>query len=603
VDEQRSGRSAALSALSRAQLDELLTELLGRVHEVADTQERLGGLLDAVVGLAGDLGLDSVLQRIVDVAGQLVGAKYAALGVLGTGTDHRLSQFVTYGLSDAQREEIGHLPRGHGILGVIIDRPEPLRLMRIKDHPQTFGFPDNHPPMDTFLGTPIRIRDKVFGNLYLTEKQSPGGFTKQDEELVVALAAAAGVVIENARLYEVSAQRQQWLEAAAAITAALLGPVERDRALQLVADRARDVAGADRTAVLLRHSGDRLMVEVVSGLPDDDAVGTAVPTDETLPGGVLGTGRPRVVEDLADGSQISPGSAALPVGWPAEGALVLLPLPSPRGADGVLLMGWAPANAHRLRGIDLQMPAAFAEQAALALQVASMQEDQARLAVFEDRDRIGRDLHDLVIQRLFAVGLGLESAARLPDPEAVAARISTAVDEIDETIRDIRRTIFEISSSHRSGPQLRRQVNDVVGDATAALGLEPNVRLRGPVDSAVSPQTREHLLATLREALSNAAKHAGAHSVEIDLRVEDDVVLTVRDDGRGFAPGGRESGLRNIRHRAETLGGTSVLRSEPGRGTELTWTVPLVAGRVRGRDQEDRSPGRQRPSAPGTEPT
>jgi len=599
VDDQHSGRSAAMSALSRAQLDELLTELLRRVHEVADTQERLGGLLDAVVVLAGDLGLDSVLQRIVDVAGQLVGARYAALGVLGTGADRRLSAFVTYGLSDAQREQIGHLPRGHGILGVLIDRPAPLRLMRIKDHPQTFGFPADHPPMDTFLGTPIRIRGKVFGNLYLTEKKSSGGFTKQDEELVVALAAAAGVVIENARLYEVSAQRQQWLEAAAAITAALLGPVERVRALQLVADRARDTAGADRTAVLLRQPGDRLMVEVVSGLPEHDSIGTAIPIEETLAGEVVATGRPRVVEDLADRSQISARSAALPAGWPPDGALVMLPLPSPRGADGVLLVGWEPANAHRLRGIDLHMPAAFAEQAALALQVASMQADQARLAVFEDRDRIGRDLHDLVIQRLFAVGLALESAARLPDPGAVADRISTAVDEIDETIRDIRRTIFEISSAHRSGRQLRRQVSDVVADATASLGLEPSVRLTGPVDSIVNPQIWEHLLATLREALSNVSRHAGAHSVDIDLRVEDDVVLAVRDDGCGFTPGGRESGIRNIRHRAKTLGGSLVLRSEPGRGTELTWTVPLVSGRVR---RQDEGPGRSPPSGTGTAP-
>jgi GAF domain-containing protein len=201
----------AVSPLGRAKLDELLQEVLQRIDEVVATHERLGGLLDAVVSLVGDLDLDSVLQRIVTVAGQLAGAKYVALGVLGAGPDRRLREFVTYGLPDEERTLIGDLPRGHGILGVLIDRPEPLRLNRIQHHPASYGFPAGHPPMGTFLGTPIRIRDKVFGNLYLTEKQMPGGFTEQDEELVVALAAAAGVVIENARLHEEAARRQRWL--------------------------------------------------------------------------------------------------------------------------------------------------------------------------------------------------------------------------------------------------------------------------------------------------------------------------------------------------------------------------------------------------------
>ena len=209
TEQQGLRQSAALSPLPRARLDDLLSELLARVGEVLDTQDRLRGLLDAVVGITSDLDLDSVLERIVRAACQLADARYGALGVLRPGPDRRLREFVTHGLTDEQRARIGDLPRGHGILGVIIDSPEPLRLNTLGDHPRSFGFPPNHPPMSTFLGVPIRIRDKVFGNLYLTEKQSGDGFTTDDEEIVVGLAAAAGVVIENARLYEEAARRER----------------------------------------------------------------------------------------------------------------------------------------------------------------------------------------------------------------------------------------------------------------------------------------------------------------------------------------------------------------------------------------------------------
>ena len=549
-----------------------MTEQTSGPSAALSTEERLGGLLDAVVGLAGDLDLGSVLERIATVAGRLVGAEYAALAVLGTGPERRLREFVTHGLTDAQRAEIGDLPRGHGILGLIIDEPGPLRLEHLGDHPASFGFPPNHPPMDTFLGALIRIRDKVFGNLYLTQKRAPGGFTDQDEELLVALAAAAGVVIENARLYEESARRRRWLEAAMAITAALLAPVEQDAALRLVADRARDVAGADIAAVLLSGSADRLVVEVASGVPDD-VVGTSVPIEGSLSGSVVGSGQMLVVEDPAAGL----GTAWDPVlrdVKPDGGPMVLLPMRSANGVDGVLTVGWTRANAQGFHETDIQLPAAFAEQAALALQVATLRQDQALLAVVEDRHRIARDLHDLVIQRLFAVGLALENTTRLTDPPAVTARVVTAVDDIDATIKEIRRTIFELSSPQQ-GPQLRRRLIDVVADTTGWLGFEPEVRISGPVDTAVSPQAREHLLATLREALSNIARHAAAGAVQVAVSVGGHGAAGARRRSR-LHPGERESGLRNMRTRAESLGGRFAVRSAPGRGTELTWRVPLV---------------------------
>jgi signal transduction histidine kinase len=570
-----SSPSAALSPLGRARLDELLVELLQRVDDVMDTQDRLRGLLDAVVGIAADLSLDSVLERIVRAACQLADAQYGALGVLGDGPDRRLREFVTHGLTDEQRERIGDLPRGHGILGVIIDDPKPLRLTNLGEHALSFGFPANHPPMNSFLGVPIRIRDKVFGNLYLTEKQSGDGFTADDEEIVVALAAAAGVVVENARLYEESERRQRWLEAAADITAALLGESSRDDALQLVADRGRAVAGADMAAVMLRHVGGRLLVEVVSGPAPEGLVATAMRTDDTAAGQVLDGGEPAVIDDALGVGRVAANGFPTEDGWPELASLALLPMRSAGSVAGILALGWSTHSEQLYQDTDLRLSASFAEQATLALQLAQAQEDRGRLAVFEDRDRIGRDLHDLVIQRLFAIGLALDNASRLTDlPDLAAQRIAGAVDDIDATIKDIRRSIFELSTPTAS-TDVRAELGASIAVIAPALGFTPRLRTDGPVDSVVSAELRPHLLAVVREALSNVARHAQATSAQVLLAVGDEVVLTVSDDGRGITAGSRESGLRNMRERAETFGGTFQVQRGPEGGTVAVWRVPV----------------------------
>jgi signal transduction histidine kinase len=566
--------SSALTPLARARLDELLVELLQRVEDVMNTQERLRGLLDVVVGIAADLSLDNVLERIVGAACQLADAEYGALGVLGAGPDRRLREFVTYGLTQDQRARIGDLPRGHGILGVIIDRPEPLRLNNLGEHPLSYGFPANHPPMNSFLGVPIRIRDKVFGNLYLTEKRSAGGFTADDEEIVVALAAAAGVVVENARLFEESERRQRWLEAAADITAALLGESSRDDALQLVADRGREVAGADLAAVMLRHEGGRLLVEVVSGPYPEGLVGVAMRTEDTAVREVLDGGEPVVVDDAIGDGRVAASGFPTSDGWPELESLALLPMRGAGSVAGILALGWSCNNEQLYRDTDLRLPASFAEQATLALHLAQAQEDRGRLAVFEDRDRIGRDLHDLVIQRLFAIGLVLDNASRLTDlPEAAADRITGAVDDIDATIKDIRRSIFELSTAATS-TDLRAELGASIAMIAPALGFTPQLRTDGPVDSAVSVELRPHLLAVVREALSNVARHAHAVSAQVLLQVGDEIVLTVTDDGQGIAVVTRESGLRNMRDRAATFGGTFQVQRGPEGGTIAVWRVP-----------------------------
>jgi signal transduction histidine kinase len=382
-------------------------------YEGIDDAVRLRRLLDAVLFLGSELRVPTVLRRIVEAGCELVGARYGALGVL----DERrqgLSEFITIGMTAQQIAHVGSLPRGHGILGLLIVEPKPLRLKDLNEHPERYGFPPHHPPMTSFLGVPILARGEVFGNLYLTEKQGGGEFTDDDEQLIIALATAAGVAIENARLHA----------------------------------RARE------------------------------------------------------------------------------------------------------------------------------------------LDVVTDRERIARDLHDTVIQRLFATGLLLQGAVRMAGsgsgsgsasaaPE-LADRIQEAVDDLDETIRQIRSTVFALGV-HQMGASLRTEVLDVINEYSQTLGFEPRVRLDGPIDAAVPDDVAEHILSVLREALSNVARHADARRVDVLLDVGEDVVLRVTDDGVG--PSGESSigfGLRNMRSRAETLGGSLTLEPAMGGGSRLEWRIPLA---------------------------
>jgi signal transduction histidine kinase len=567
------GPSAGLAPLAGAGLDDLLRELLHRVGQVVDGQHRLTLLLDAVVAIAGDLSLDSVLHRIVESASELADAQYAALGVLGAGPGRRLQAFVTHGLSQEQRDAIGDLPRGHGLLGLIIDRPEPLRLSDISEHSVSYGFPPHHPPMRSFLGVPVRIRDKVFGNLYLTEKADGGEFTEEDEAIVVALAAAAGVVIENARLYEEAARRERWLAATAELTAMLLGSAPQNQALQTVADRARDIAGADVATVVLRRSDDEVDMQILSGLPQTTLPYRPLAIDGSLAGRVVATGEIVVVEDLSSETRPAEDLIALP-GWPALGAVMVVPLRTAGGVEGALTLAWTPDHADAFYEVDVQLPQRFAEQAALALQVARARTDTEKLAVFEDRDRIGRDLHDLVIQRLFAIGLTLENTARMaaerPD---ITRRVESAVDDIDATIKDIRRSIFALSAAEESS-DIRRSVGDLVDRAARSLKVRPTLRFEGPVNAIVSPAVAPHVLAVLGEALSNVVRHAEASDVHVTLRTGDGVALVIQDDGKGIPVDAVHSGLRNIEERAERLGGSCTVESSAEAGTTIRWEVP-----------------------------
>ncbi|MGC4807439.1 GAF domain-containing protein [Micromonospora sp. DT233] len=554
-----------MSPLSRVRLDELLQEMLDRVGEVVTSRERLRALLDAVVGIGSDLDLRSTLRRIVQAACELVGARYGALGVIGP--DRLLHDFIVHGIDAELHAEIGELPHGRGVLGLLIDEPHPLRMPDITKHPKSYGFPPNHPPMHSFLGVPVRIRDQVFGNLYLAEKQGAAEFTDDDEEIVVALAAAAGVAIENARLYALAHRRERWLAATAEITSVLLGEVRRTDALTLVARRAREVAEAELAVVLLYDSdAGEFTVEVVDGADDHahELIGAVLPAAETSFAGAVTQPGYELVENLA---QAAP--------WPAPvtaGPAVISPLAAADALHGVLVIAYRPDRGGATDD-DVALLGSFAGQAALAMERARGQEERELLVVLEDRERIARDLHDVVIQRLFATGLQLQSGAMNARPD-VAKRINAAVDDLDATIRDIRRTIFELRTPMSAA--LRTEIREAVDVAAGSLGFRPALELTGPIDSAVPEPIRPDLTAVLREALSNAVRHAEASRVSVAVLVDGGwVTVTVVDDGKGCDPAAARSGLVNLRERAERHGGEFAIRPAIGRGTELHWRVPL----------------------------
>jgi signal transduction histidine kinase len=529
------------------------------------SRERLRALLDAVVGIGADLDLRSTLQRITVAACELTRARYGALGVIGP--DRTLIEFVTHGIDTDTHTAIGHLPSGHGVLGLLIEEPRPIRLPDITKHPRAYGFPANHPPMHTFLGVPIRIRDQVFGNLYLAEKRGGGLFTDDDEELTTALAVAAGAAIDNARLYAQANRRQSWLAASAEITAVLLGDVHRDAALRLVAQRAREVAEADLVLILLYDPDTRqLTVEVADGVTGEELPGSMIGIDGNSFTDVIRERRRSVVEDLGKAGS---WSVAL-----QTGTALLVPLAAGGEILGALAVAYQRGKAGFAEESDVALVETFAGHAALALERARARDEREMLAVLGDRERIARDLHDVVIQRLFAAGMQLQTAARLAAKPEVVERINTVVDDLDGTIRDIRGAIFELRAPSQA--TLRTDIRNLIDEATEGLGFRPELLLDGPLDSAVPDDLRPDLLAVLREALSNVTRHAAARHVQVTCRVTStQILIEVVDDGRGIAADVEHSGLRNLNERAVVRGGQSTVTAVEKGGTCLQWSVPL----------------------------
>ncbi|WP_374693761.1 MULTISPECIES: sensor histidine kinase [unclassified Streptomyces] len=565
--------------LPQLRLDELLGELQARLDAARGTQDRVHSLLEAVLSVGRELELEQALRGIVEAAATLVDAEYGALGVISP-DGRRLSAFHTVGVSDEEIARIGPFPEGHGILGELIRHPEPLRLAKLSDHAASYGFPAHHPPMNTFLGVPIRVRDHVFGNLYLTEKRDGREFDEDDESVLATLAVAAGVAIDNARMYERSRLRERWLEVNAEIMHTLMSGADQSDALRLIAERAREITVSDLGVVALPLPGtEDLAVEVAIGREADTWRGLVLPVEGSLVGAAYARKAPVSSPDVTDDERISVGSPR----FAGLGPAVAVPVGAGERLRGVVLLVRA-ASAPGFTQEETGSLQVFAAQAAVAMELAERRRDAEQIALLEDRDRIARDLHDLAIQRLFATAMTLQSAGRFIQHDRAAERVQRAVGDLDETIKIIRSTIFGLRSrdddSTSSG--LRARAVRAVAETAPALGFAPGIRMEGLLDSHVPKDTVEHLVAVLTESLTNVARHAHAGRADVVLETDGTWVrLTVSDDGVGIPPGGHRSGLRNMAERARGLGGEMRLESPEEGGTRLVWRVP-VAGEAAG---------------------
>ena len=522
--------------------------------------------------------VDVTLHEIVQAAVETTGATYGALGVLDE-TGAGFERFVVVGMDTEVRERIGRLPVGDGVLGLLLKRPAPLRLADLTTHPEAVGFPPGHPPMHSFLALPVRVRGAVFGHLYLTVKRGGGPFTEADEATAVALAATAGLAIGNAELVERAEHRRAWAQAGTDIATALLSGADPGTVLRSITEQVADLASADAAGVLApgpNDDEDALTVVVAVGLDNEDAEGVRLPLADSQLGTAHRTGVPVLLPDVraaALGGQRDPVVGELTHRY---GPTLMIPLGGRPALGTVVVM--------RLRGREpfppdtLELAGAFAAQASVALELARSQQRERRLQVQSDRDRIARDLHDHVVQRIFATGLALDRVSRSLEEERpeTAAALAERVDELDGTIARIRSAIFELHEADDASPDaVRTRIVDVVRSITGGQGLRPDVRLRGEDD--LPPALLPDVIAVVRELVTNVVRHAQATRVTVTVTVDTEVRLVVTDNGVGLPAVAVRSGLTNLADRAERHGGRLTTSTGP-KGTQIRWSVPMPRG-------------------------
>jgi signal transduction histidine kinase len=556
--------------LSQLRLRELLDEVRDRIDQISSARDRIDGVMEAMLTVTSGLELDQTLRTIVHTAASLVGAHYGALGVRGHG--HELVEFVNEGIDDDLRARIGDLPQGHGVLGILIDEPKPIRLDRISTHPASVGFPPHHPPMHTFLGVPIRIRDEVFGNLYLTEKFDDQPFTEDDEVVVQALAGAAGVAIDNARLYESARARHAWISATRDFTTEFLAGTGSREVLGHLAEHVRELTSSERAFVAINPDPD-VPAEKVTSLD----LAAVTPAVSSVPNQLT-----TVHSDLGEVFRSrTPRRAATGLGGEmlGEGPVLMLPLHTPEAALGVLVATRGPGESP-YSDDSLDLATAFASQAAVAMQLSATREQVQQLSVLADRDRIARDLHDHVIQRLFAVGLNLQGTIPRSNRPEVRQRIADSVDELQQVVQEIRTTIFDLQTSELVLGRLRQRIDEAIRQHTADTSIDTTVRITGSL-ALLDADLAEHTEAVVREAVSNAVRHSAARELSVEFHVTAEIVsIVVEDDGRGLPEDPKTSGLANLAARAAECGGQLEITpaTKPGStgpGTRLRWTAPL----------------------------
>lgn len=543
--------------------------MLDRTEEPDSPEVRLRRLGDADRAIVAELSLDNLLHRIVSSAKEIVSAQYAALLVINEG---HLEQFLHLGMDDATVAAIGELPQVRGLLGALVERPEPVRLPALSEDPRSSGFPPDHPPMGAFLGAPIRTSSSIYGNIYLTKLVGQPEFTAEDEELVIALAGTAGVAIENARLHEQAQRRQQWLRASADVSHRLIAVSDDQTMLHDIAGSLRELIGADSVGILLPATDDasQLVMEVINGLGSPELQGLRFSAEGTQAQRAMQDERSQVLQDVQERLAPLVERYALPtirhlVTFPLKGA------GQPRGA----------ILACRLRDVpfspaDLELADGFVSQMGLALELADSRSNHQKLVMLEDRARIARDIHQQVVQKLFATGLTIQGTAMVVADAPLRRRLTGVVDTLDDTIRTIRTSIFELQDASSLGASIRTRVMRVLSELTPVLGFAPLLSFEGPLDTSVDDQLSNEVEAVLRESLTNVAKHSAASSVALRVVAGDGaLVITVADNGVGIGPSARRSGLSNLRRRAERRGGQLELEQAPGGGLLLRWSIPV----------------------------
>ena len=563
-------RSSAFAGLGQRELVSRMHEQLDQLLAARDQMERL---LHVFVEIGSGLDLSATLRRIIVAARELTSAPYGALAVRDA--EGNLLSFVHEGIDADTVRRIGHLPVGKGLLSLSLMDVPALRLDDLTAHPAAVGFPEHHPNMRGFLAVPITIRGTAFGNLYLTHVDPGRVFSKSDEVAARALAFAAAVAIDNAQLFERQRTSAKWMEASREITTALLSRAEpHQRPLRLIAERACVLTGAEQAIVLLPadpdlpdDETDTLVVSAAVGLNADEVLGRRIPVDSSTSGDVFRSGEPLITETLR-----YPIEAFTDVG---QRPAIVMPLCAEDRVVGVIAIA---------RGADqtpfdesyLDLVSDFATHAAIALALASAREDARQLTLVAERERIAHDLHDHVIQRLFAAGMDLQGTlARARSPEIVD-RLNRTLDDLQTIIEEIRTTIFQLKSPLGGTTDFRQRIQRVVADLTENRHIVTTTRIHGPT-TAVGGELAEHAEAVTAEAVSNALRHSGASRLTVEVQVGDMFVLDIIDNGCGIpADNDRNSGLANMKYRAEQLGGACEISNPPEGGTRVHWAAPLT---------------------------
>lgn len=546
-------------------------------------EERFRRLLDVGSNLLSELDLEVVLKSVAEAARELTGARYAALGVLDP-ERRELERFINVGIDEETRRDIGNLPRGRGVLGELIREPSPLRLRDVNTHPHAYGFPPGHPPMHSFLGVPIAVRGEIYGNLYMTEKQGAPQFDESDEEAAITLAGWAGIAIENARLYTSLSEREAEVEQALRraetsvdIARTVGGETDVDRVLDLIVKRARALVDARALLVLLRGE-DHLYVAARAGEVTADLDDLRVPFDDGVFRAAM---EDRVAQRQERGSP--PSKARLRERLGAEAALVVPLLFRGRAVGTLVALDREADGGVEFDQEDLRLLQAFAASAATAVATAQTVESERLRQQVEsaekERERWARELHDDALQGLAAIRITLATALQSRG-ERREARIESAAEEamsqLEGQINELNRLINDLRPAALERLGLAGAVQALAEESAARGGIDVEAR----VELADAPGGEEERIVyrLVQEALTNAVKHAGAKRVEVSVEGGDDEIrIAIHDDGRGFdlalVTSGR--GLTGMRERIELFGGTIEVSSEPGKGTEITATVPL----------------------------